>query len=132
MEVVAAAVDSTCDIAKMMDLSCVQVHYRKKDFEKLVCTAKAYQCGQISVLQAFIDDCKLMLSDRNDIKLIGNVSFPSGSDSTELKLIQARQMVQQGCDEIDMVININWMKSGMYSHVQHEIEMVRKVIGLLP
>lgn len=123
---------TTSEIAKMLDISCVQVNYDANNIKELVEVAKKYGCGQVSVLQSFIDESKELLKDNSDIKLVGNVSFPSGSDTTELKVIQAKQMAQAGCDEIDMVLNINWMKSELYDLVEKDIAAVVNVVSGRP
>ncbi len=120
------------EIAKMLDLSCVQVSYNKSDVEKLVQTAIKYECGQISVLQCMLKDCKRLLEGTNGIGVVGNVSFPSGSDSSELKVIQAKQMVDIGCDEIDMVMNLYLLKSGQLDMVADDIKRVVDAVENLP
>ena len=64
--------------------------------------------------------------------MVGNVSFPSGSDTTALKVIQAMQIKDIGVDEIDMVLNVNYMRSGMYDIVQKDIAAVAAVVGNTP
>ncbi len=120
------------DIAGMMDLSCVRTNSDRKDIEDLLENAKKYDCGQVSVLQCFIPFVKQNLSERKDIRVVGNVSFPSGSDSTSLKVLQAKEMVEAGCDEIDMVINVGQLRSGMYNEVEEDVKAVVKAANQLP
>ena len=94
------------DIARMFDLSCVRTNSDEKDIKALAESARRYNCGHVSVMQCFIPDIKKLLSDRPDIKVVGNVSFPSGSDTTSVKVFQAVELRYAGCDEIDMVINV--------------------------
>lgn len=112
------------DIAKMLDLSCVRTNSDEDDIRELVLNAKKYNCGQVSVMQCFIPEVKVLLQDRPDIKTIGNVSFPSGSDSTSLKVVQAKEMLAEGCDEIDMVINVGELLSGRYIEVEKDVKAV--------
>ena len=123
---------TTEQIAKMMDLSCVQVTYTQDDLHELIDTANKYGCGQISVVQCYLNDSKELLKKYNNIKIVGNVSFPSGSDSTELKVIQAKQMMDVGVDEIDMVLNVNYLLSGLYDRVQQDVKAVSQVVGDIP
>lgn len=122
----------TEDIAKMMDLSCVRMYNTRDDIINLVKTAKEYRYGQVSILQCFIPMVKELLLDDPDIHVVGNVCFPSGSDITEMKVIQAKQMVEMKCDEVDMVMNVNWLKSGMYNEVEEDVAAVRKAVGDIP
>jgi deoxyribose-phosphate aldolase len=123
---------TTSEIAKMMDLSCVQVTYTQDDLYELIETANKYGCGQISVVQCYLSESKELLKKYNNIRIVGNVSFPSGSDSTELKVIQAKQMLDVGVDEIDMVLNVNYLLSGLYDKVQEDVRAVAKAVGDIP
>lgn len=118
-------------IDNMFDLSCVRMHNTLDDINKLVETAKKYQCGHVSVLQCALDYTRELLGNDTDIKLIGNISFPSGSDSTELKIIQAGQMIDR-CDEIDMVMNICWLKSNMFEQAAEDVFAVKKIVKDIP
>ncbi|MGE5604836.1 MAG: deoxyribose-phosphate aldolase [Bacteroidota bacterium] len=120
------------DIAQMMDLSCVRTYSSESDINQLILTAQKYRCGHISVLQCFIPYVKKRLKDSPDIKLIGNVSFPSGSDSTSIKVAQAKELIQQGCDELDMVINVGKLLSGKYAEVEEDVKAVVDAAKGLP
>lgn len=59
--------------------------------------------------------------------LVGTVvGFPHGSSATEVKVFETALAVKQGAVEIDMVINIGYMKSGIYDEVRNEIAAVVK------
>lgn len=120
------------DIAKMIDLSCVRTTSNEADIEEMVNAAKQYGFGQVSVMQSFIPYTKQLIRDTPEIRLVGNVSFPSGSDSTSTKVFQAKQMVAAGCDEIDMVMNIGMLKSGYLREVEEDVRSVREVVQPLP
>lgn len=120
------------DIAQMYDLSCVRTDSDENDIRALAECAKIYDCGHVSVMQCFIPDVKKLLDDRKDIKVVGNVSFPSGSDTTSLKVFQAGEMVAAGCDEIDMVINVGKLRSGRYEEVEEDVKAVVKAVKGLP
>ena len=57
------------------------------------------------------------------------VGFPLGAMTTKAKVEEARDTLKNGADEVDMVINIGWLKSQSYDKVQHEIAQVKKVVG---
>ena len=120
------------DIAKMIDLSCVRTTSSKSDIKEMVAAARKYGFGQVSVLQCFIPYARQLLVDAPHIHLIGNVSFPSGSDSTTLKVFQAQEMLAAGCDEIDMVMNIGMLRSGGLQEVEHDVRAVVETARPLP
>lgn len=120
------------DIAKMIDLSCVKTNSSEEDINKLVENALKYRVGQVSVMQCFIPLVKKLLKDDTKIKIVGNVSFPSGTDSTHVKVEQAEEMVAEGCGEIDMVINVAKLISEKYSEVEEDVKAVVEAAGKLP
>jgi deoxyribose-phosphate aldolase len=120
------------DIAEIIDLSCVRTDSCKQDIVDLVKNAQKYKIGQVSVMHCFIPYVKKLLKDNSEIKIIGNVSFPSGSDSTSLKVLQAKEMVSDGCNEIDMVINVGKLRSGEYSEVEADVRAVVEAVNKLP
>lgn len=63
------------------------------------------------------------------VKIAAVVGFPLGAMSTEAKVFEARECVKNGADEIDMVINIGWLKSNEDSRVRNEIKSIKWVIG---
>lgn len=120
------------DVAKMIDLSCVRTTSNKADIEEMVKAARAYGFGQVSVLQCFIPYTKKLLADAPAIHVVGNVSFPSGSDTTSLKVLQASELVAAGCDEIDMVMNIGLLRSGELEEVEADVRAVIEIVRPLP
>jgi deoxyribose-phosphate aldolase len=111
-------------VARMIDLSCVRTTSNKADIDEMVQAARHYGFGQVSVLQCFIPYTKQLLSSAAGVRLVGNVSFPSGSDFTSLKVIQAKEMVATGCDEIDMVMNIGKLRSKEFDQVEADVRAV--------
>jgi deoxyribose-phosphate aldolase len=120
------------EIAKMIDLSCVRTISRKTDIEEMVRVAHKYGFGQISVLQSFIPFTRQLIKDAPEIRLVGNVSFPSGSDSTSIKVTQAKEIISAGCDEIDMVMNIGKLRSGLFAEVEADVQAVIDTVHPLP
>lgn len=62
------------------------------------------------------------------IKVCSVVGFPLGASSTRAKVCAAEDLVQNGCDEIDMVMNIGKLKSADYKYVGREIRILAKAI----
>lgn len=119
-------------IAKMIDLSCVRTWSTRSDIDEMVNAARAYGFGQVSVLQCYIPYIRQLLGVDSGINIVGNVSFPSGSDTTSVKVYQAEEMVRAGCNEIDMVMNIGRLKSGELAEVEADVKAVAAVVHPLP
>nr|WP_293296135.1 deoxyribose-phosphate aldolase [Allomuricauda sp.] len=63
------------------------------------------------------------------VKLAAVIGFPLGAMSTKAKIFEAMDCIDHGADEIDMVINIGWLKSGMFDAVREEIKVIKETIG---
>jgi deoxyribose-phosphate aldolase len=120
------------ETAAMIDLSCVRTTSSKSDIEEMVEAARRYGFGHVSVLQCFIPYTRRLLEGTPGVALVGNVSFPTGSDSTPLKVAQARAMLAAGCDEIDMVMNIGKLRSGELAEVEGDVRAVIEAVDPMP
>ena len=120
------------DVARMIDLSCVRTTSSKADIEAMVAAARRHGFGQVSVLQCFIPYARQLIGGAGHIRIVGNVSFPTGSDTTSLKTRQAKEMISAGCDEIDMVMNIGKLRSGELADVEADVCAVVETVHPLP
>ncbi|RLD25529.1 MAG: deoxyribose-phosphate aldolase, partial [Bacteroidetes bacterium] len=66
---------------------------------------------------------------KSKVKVAATVGFPLGTASKKAKVAEAKECVKQGADEIDMVINIGFLKNELYKSVREEISEVKKAIG---
>jgi deoxyribose-phosphate aldolase len=79
-----------------------------------------------------INSCYLPLAKKllldSHVKLATVVGFPLGAVSTKAKLEEAKYAMEEGADEVDMVINLGWFKSAKYSEVQNEIMALKNCL----
>jgi deoxyribose-phosphate aldolase len=79
-----------------------------------------------------VNSCYVSLASEelrgSEIKIAAVIGFPLGAMSTEAKICEARYSLENGADEIDMVINLGWLKSKEYSRVKNEIAQIKKTI----
>ncbi len=90
--------------------------------------AKEYNFYAVCVNSSRVKLAKKNLSC-TEVKLAATVGFPLGASSTESKISEARTALNDGADEIDLVINIGLFKDGDLRAVQAEIEAVKNAIG---
>ncbi len=64
-----------------------------------------------------------------ELKLCTVVGFPLGYSVTEAKAAEVRKALEEGCDEIDMVVNISDVKDHRYSQVEEEIRTLKNLCG---
>lgn len=80
-----------------------------------------------------IHGCYVKIAKRflnnSEVKVCTVIGFPLGAMATEAKEFEAKQAIFDGADEVDMVINIGWAKSGKFDAVKEEIASVKKSIG---
>ena len=98
------------------------------DIEKLCQEAKDYKFQAVCVNGCYTKFAKEQLKN-SQVKLAVVVGFPLGAMSTESKVFEAKDSVANGADEIDMVINLGWLKSGKLELVEREISEIKKAIG---
>ncbi|MFV0314404.1 MAG: deoxyribose-phosphate aldolase [Anaerotignum sp.] len=66
---------------------------------------------------------------KGEIPICTVVGFPNGYQTTATKIFEATDAIKNGADEIDMVINLGWVKEGLYEEILQEINAVKKVCG---
>ena len=96
----------------------------KHDFEKLLQEAKEYDFKGVCVNPFNVAAAKKYLKDTN-VKIVTVVGFPLGANVSEVKAFEAQKAVQDGADEVDMVINVSKLKDKDYDYIKHDIEAVK-------
>ncbi len=120
------------EIARMIDLSCVRADSSLDEICEMAEIAKQHNCICVFALPAHTPMLVDLVSDRDDILVGGTVGFPDGSATTAGKVAEATELREMGCDELDMVINIPWLKAGEYDRVAEDIEAVIEAADGLP
>ena len=118
------------EIARMIDISAVRADSTLSEVRKVADAAKKYGFICAFALPCFTGELVQLLRDRDDIMVGGVSGFPSGADTTEIKVLAAKQMLSLGGNEVDMVINIGALKSGKYDLVRDDIKAVVDACGV--
>ncbi len=82
-----------------------------------------YQTASVCIPAAYVRQAKEYVGTRLAICTV--IGFPNGYSTTAVKCLEAADAVKNGADEIDMVINIGWVKDGKYDSVLSEIRAVK-------
>ena len=98
-----------------------------KDIEKLCNEAIEYNFASVCVYPYYVTLAKKLLKNSN-VEVCTVIGFPSGESTKETKVFEAINAVENGADEIDMVINISALKNKDYDYVKDEIEEIRDAI----
>ena len=99
-----------------------------EDIIKLCEEAKKYHFASVCVYPYYVKAVADLLKKSN-VEVCTVVGFPNGMNTTNTKVYEAIEAVDNGATEIDMVINIGALKAGEYDYVKNEIEEVRDAIG---
>lgn len=98
-----------------------------ESIETLCEEAIAYQTASVCVPPAYVKRIHDVYG--NKIKICTVIGFPLGYHVTEIKVAETLRAIQDGADEIDMVVNIGDVKSGLYDKVEEEIRAVKNACG---
>jgi len=112
------------DIARMIELSAVQAEHTEDHIRSMVKHARKHRCVVVYPLPCWLPLARSLLEGDPDIIMGGAVGFPSGGNTTTIKAAEARELVQLGCGELDVVINIGKLISGKDSEVLDDLRAV--------
>ena len=82
-----------------------------------------YGCASVCIPPSYVERAARYVAGR--IKVCTVIGFPNGYSTTEVKCYEAADAVKNGADEIDMVINIGWLKDQRYDDLLDEINAVK-------
>ena len=82
-----------------------------------------YGTASVCIPASFVKDAKAYVGDRLAVCTV--IGFPNGYDTTAAKCFMADDAVKNGADEIDMVVNVGWVKDGRYDDLLAEIRAVK-------
>lgn len=98
------------------------------DIKNLCVEAKENEFYAVCVNGCYVGLAASMLKD-SQVKVAAVIGFPLGAMSTEVKIAEAMDCIENGADEIDMVINIGLLKAEHFKAVEDEISAIKKAIG---
>ena len=96
-----------------------------EDFIKLFNEAKKYNFLGVCVNPAYVKLAKTNL-EGSEIKVVSVVGFPLGASRSDVKAFEAEKAVNDGADEIDMVLNVTAMKNKDYDFILRDIKTVKQ------
>ena len=111
------------DIAKMLDHSTLQPFLTEEDIRKGCELALKYDCASVCARPCDVPILAEMLKG-SDVKVCTVIGFPHGSHETAIKVAEAKLALEEGCQELDMVLNIGKMIHGDHDYVKGEIKQI--------
>mgnify|MGYP000765897913 FL=1 len=114
------------ELARLIDISAVRAESTLAEVNLIVESARLYNFVCVFSMPSMLPYVFSGLKGTNSVGIGGIVGFPSGGDTTESKVWQAVDLKAKGCNEIDMVMNIGKLKSGLYEDVLQDIKRVKE------
>ena len=97
---------------------------KQEDFIKLFNEAKDHHFLGVCINPAYVKLAKENLKD-SDVKIVTVIGFPLGANRSDVKAFETTKAVEDGADEIDMVINVTAIKNKNYNFVLNDIKAVK-------
>lgn len=113
------------NVASMVDLSILGAATQKASVDEIVRIGSATGCATVCVNPCYVAYVAAKLA-KGRTKLCSVVGYPFGQHSTATKIVEARQAVQDGAEELDMVANVGFFKDGGDAEVGAEIAGIVK------
>lgn len=117
---------SYLDIAKMIDHSLLKPTLTTEELEAGCQLALAYDVASVCIMPFYLKRCAELLKD-STVKASTTVGFPHGGHTTHVKRAEAERAIAEGCEELDMVVNISRVLSGEWQAVADEIEAITNI-----
>ena len=112
-------------IAKFIDHTLLSPTATDSDIQRICLEAREYGFKAVCVAGSRLELARELLSG-TDILLAAVVGFPHGNASTEAKVCEAVSCVKSGADELDVVLNTGWVRSGQWEQVARELGDLRE------
>ncbi|MDA7503476.1 deoxyribose-phosphate aldolase [bacterium] len=111
------------DVAKMIDHSLLNPTLTTTDLEEGIQLALAYDVASVCILTYYMKKCSELLKG-STVKASTTIGFPHGGHTTEIKIAEAKKAIADGCQELDMVVNISQVLSGNWEYVEAEVKAI--------
>jgi deoxyribose-phosphate aldolase len=114
---------SCADVAKMIDHSLLRPTMTVTDLEQGIQLALQYDVASVCIMPYYLRRCAELLRG-STVKASTTIGFPHGGHTTAVKAAEARQALDDGGEELDMVVNISKVLSGDWDYVRDDIRAV--------
>lgn len=115
------------DMLKKVDHTKLQAFCTWEEIQTLCEEAIEYDTASVCIPPAYVERVHKTYGEKINICTV--IGFPLGYQVTAAKITEAKEAIAQGCNEVDMVINITDVKNGLFDKVEEEIRQVKKACG---
>jgi deoxyribose-phosphate aldolase len=108
------------NVAGMIDHTLLKQDATPAQIKILCKEAKEYSFASVCINPSYVSICSDLLRGTT-VKVCTVIGFPLGTTTTEVKQFETEQAINNGADEVDMVINIGQLKEGNYDYVEKDV-----------
>lgn len=117
------------DLAGMIEHTLLKPETTEKQIAQICQEAREYEFAAVCINPCYVSIAQDYLA-QSTVAVCTVIGFPLGAGTFAAKLTETQQALRNGADELDMVLNIGWLKSGFYDKVEAEIrEIVQQAKG---
>ena len=115
------------EILKHVDHTLLAQTATWEEIKQICDDAMTYGTASVCIPAAYVKQAKDYVQDKMAVCTV--IGFPNGYATTACKEFETKDALVNGADEIDMVINIGWVKDGKFDAVEEEIRTLKKACG---
>ena len=111
------------EILSRCDHTLLRTDAGSAEIRQLCDEAVKYGCASVCIPASFVKQAADYVG--NELKICTVIGFPNGYSTTAVKVFETEDAIRNGADEIDMVINIGWVKDQRWDEVLAEIKAIK-------
>ena len=115
------------DILKTVDHTLLTQTATGEEIRGILDDGIKYQTASACIPAAYVKQAAEYVEGRLPICTV--IGFPNGYSTTAVKVFEAKDAIENGAEEIDMVVNIGWVKDGKYQEIEDEIRQIHEACG---
>ena len=115
------------DILKKVDHTLLKQPSTWEQIKEICDDAVEFETASVCIPPSFVKQAAEYLGEKKPVCTV--IGFPNGYLTTAVKVFEAKEALKDGAKEIDMVINIGWVRMGQYDKVLAEINELKKACG---
>jgi deoxyribose-phosphate aldolase len=116
------------EFARFIDATLLKPEATKEEMIAHIESAKVHHFKTVAIGCAWIEMAAEML-DGTDVGIDAPTGFANGYNTTETKIFETKDAFAKGAAEADILLNIGWLRSGMYDKVENELKRFREACG---
>lgn len=115
------------DILRKVDYTLLKQPSTWEQIKEICDDAVKFETASVCIPPSFVKQAAEYLGEKKPVCTV--IGFPNGYHTTAVKVFEAKEALKDGAKEIDMVINIGWVRMGQYDKVLAEINELKKACG---